>query len=485
MIAEIITIGDELMRGEIVDSNKARIAERLVALNLDCRYQVSVLDDPSDMREAFERAAARSDFVLVSGGLGPTRDDLTTEVLGQTFGRALELDAASLAVIEDFFARVGREMAETNRKQAYFPAGADVLPNPIGTAPGFSLRSERARFFAMPGVPRELERMMDEQVLPRIEADLQSGDTQAPNVSSQVGEDSADSGDPRASGAPRRVVRAALLATFGLGESTLEAELADLARDGAVELGFRTSFPDNFLRPVARAATTAEADARIEEVVAAIRDRLGPVVYSEGGGSEGGGSEGRGSQGRAPKGVTGALQVDSMEAVVGRLLAERKQTVATAESCTGGLVAELLTDVPGSSAYFLGGVVSYSNAAKSAMLGVPAAMLQREGAVSEPVVRAMAEGVRDRFGADFAVATSGISGPDGGTPEKPVGTVWIALATAGRTHADSFVFQVDRSRHRRLSAQVALDWIRRDILGAELVGPSLLRRAGGGSAPGR
>ena len=436
MKAEIITIGDELLRGEIVDSNKARIAERLLLLDLECRHQVSVLDDPADMRDAFRRAAGRSDFVLVSGGLGPTRDDLTTEVLAETFGRETELDEDSLAVIEAFFARVGREMSDVNRKQAFFPTDADVLPNPIGTAPGFSIREGGAVFFSMPGVPRELDLMMDEQVLPRIEELLTSSGGRV----------------------ERRVVRAVLLRTFGMGESTLEAELLDLARDGDVELGFRTSFPDNFLRPVARAKTAEEADIRIDQVAAAIRDRLGALVYGEGG--------------------------DTMESVVGRLLTERGLSVATAESCTGGLIAERMTDVPGSSAYFLGGIVAYSNAAKASLLGVSEAVLESDGAVSEPVVRAMAEGARARFGSDFGVATSGISGPDGGTAEKPVGLVWIALSTGEGTHSDSFVFPVDRSRHRSLTAQVALDWIRRSILGAELVGPSLLRRGGGSSAPG-
>lgn len=448
MNAEIITIGDELMRGEIVDSNKARIAERLLLHDLDTRHQVSVLDDPGDMRDAFLRAADRSDFVLVSGGLGPTRDDLTTEVIAETFGRKLELHEPSLEALEAFFARVGREMVDANKKQSYFPEDADVLENPIGTAPGFSIREGRATFFAMPGVPRELDKMMDEQVLPRIATRLAAEEE---------------------GGAARRVVRAALLATFGLGESTLEEELRDLFQDredGAVELGFRTSFPDNFLRPVARGATVAAADAKIAEAVDAIRERLGPVVY--------GYSEGDNTNGQA----------DSMESVVGRLLTEREMTVATAESCTGGLIAERFTDVPGSSAYFLGGVVSYSNEAKAAMLDVPADMLEEHGAVSEPVVRAMAEGARARFGSDFGVATSGISGPDGGTEDKPVGLVWIAIARDEGTHSDSFVFQVDRSRHRRLTAQVALDWIRRSLLGAELVGPSLLRRGGGGSAPG-
>ena len=167
-----------------------------------------------------------------------------------------------------------------------------------------------------------------------------------------------------------------------------------------------------------------------------------------------------------------------------RLLREAGQTVATAESCTGGLIAERITDVPGSSAYFLGGVVAYSNEVKASLLGVSPSLIEREGAVSEAVVRAMAEGARARFGSDFALATSGISGPDGGTAAKPVGLVWIALASAAETHAESFVFAVDRSRHRSLTSQVALDWVRRRLLGEPLVGPSLMRRAGGSSAPG-
>lgn len=447
MNAEILTIGDELLRGEIVDSNKARIAERLLLLDVECRHQVSVLDDPADMEDAFRRAAQRSDLVLVSGGLGPTRDDLTTEVLARTFDRKLELDDASLAEIEAFFARVGREMADVNRKQAYFPTGADVLPNPIGTAPGFALEAGGAVFYVMPGVPRELDKMMDEQVLPRVEARQSTIRREADEPRSKP-----------------RVVRATLLRTFGMGESTLEAELRDLARGGDVDLGFRTSFPDNFLRPFARANTAEEADARIAEVVRAISARLGPIVYGIG--------------------------HETMESVTGELLAKAELSVATAESCTGGLIAERITDVPGSSVYFNGGVVAYSNAAKASLLDVPTSLLESHGAVSEPVARAMAEGARRRFDSDIAVATTGISGPGGGTPGKPVGLVWIAIARDGigpdacGTHADSFVFPVDRSRHRQLTAQVALDWIRRSLIGAELVGPSLLRRAGGASAPG-
>ncbi|MGH0037617.1 MAG: competence/damage-inducible protein A [Myxococcota bacterium] len=433
MKAEVLTIGDELLRGEIIDSNKSFLSERLLALDIQTDWHVSMRDEPQDMAQAFRQAAARADVVLVSGGLGPTRDDLTTEVLAHTFGRKLVLDEASLEEIRAFFARVGREMSENNAKQALFPEGADVLPNPVGTAPGFCLEAEGTLFFCMPGVPSELKRMMDEQVLPRVQA-------------FQV----------RQGGSPV-VVRARLLRTFGMGESTLDAELADIAAGGDVSLGFRTAFPDNYLRPVARGASEAQAEERLEAVCRAIRERLGPLVYGEGD--------------------------DTLEVVVGRALAGAGRSIATAESCTGGLIAQKLTEVPGSSGYFLGGVVAYANEAKEAMLGVPGELLRDHGAVSDPVARAMAEGVRARFGSDFGVATTGISGPTGGSDEKPVGLVHVAIASDEGTHAEAFVFPLDRTRHRQLTAQLALDWVRRRLAGAPLEGPTLMRRRGGASAP--
>ncbi len=254
MKAEVLTIGDEVLRGEIVDSNKSALSARLLRLDIETHFQTSVRDDPADMQDALLRASARADVVLVSGGLGPTRDDLTIEVLARTFERKLVLHEPSLAAIRSFFERVGREMAPVNAKQALMPEGAEVLPNPIGTAPGCMLLVGEVPIFCMPGVPRELERMMDEQVLPRIEA--------------------------RHPG--RAIVRARILRTFGMGESDLEEALADIARGGDVTLGFRTAFPDNLLRPITRAATAAEADARLETICAAIRERLGPLVYGEG-----------------------------------------------------------------------------------------------------------------------------------------------------------------------------------------------------------
>jgi nicotinamide-nucleotide amidase len=444
--AEIITIGDEILRGEIVDSNKALMSERLHDIEVEPRFQTSVLDHPEEMADAFRRAVDRAEVVLVSGGLGPTRDDLTTEVLAETFGLKLVLHAPSLETIQTFFRQLGRDMTENNAKQAYFPDPSEVLPNPVGTAPGFMLDTtgfvgSDALIFAMPGVPSELELMLEQQVLPR--------------VLSHIAQVRGETGG--------RAMRARLLRTFGLGESTLDAELEQIARSGGVELGFRTSFPDNFLRPVVRSASADEADAKLESVCGEIYDLLGHVVYGE--------------------------DEETLPTVVGRLLCENGATIATAESCTGGLLAEQISQIAGASQYFMGGVVAYSNQVKMDQLDVPEALLTEHGAVSEPVAVAMAEGVLERFGTDFGVSTTGISGPDGGTDEKPVGLVCVALARrdaetgAVTTHVDHFIFPLDRVRHRTLTVQVALDWVRRSLLGVELVSPSLLRRRGGTAPP--
>ena len=317
---------------------------------------------------------------------------------------------------------MGRAMSPNNATQAYFPDSADVLANPIGTAPGFALEVGKAVFFCMPGVPSELKRMMDEQVLPRL--------------------------------ARRRptdgVVRAALLRTFGIGESSLDHLLRDVAAEGDASLGFRTSFPDNLVRPRVRARSAAEAEAKLARVCGEIRERLGAVVYGEG--------------------------EETLESVAGRLLCQAKRSVAVAESCSGGLLAERITSVPGASAYFRGGVVAYGDAAKISLLEIAPELLAKEGAVSDPVARAMAEGVRRRFDADFGLAITGISGPGGGSADAPPGTVHVALARDGDTHVGRFVFVLDRDRHRRIAAHIALDWLRRALLGVALAAPTLLRR---------
>ncbi|MEN8182610.1 MAG: competence/damage-inducible protein A [Myxococcota bacterium] len=421
MKAEVLTIGDELLRGEIVDSNKSFLSERLLSLEIETRWHTSVADDPGDMSEAFQRAAARSEVVLVSGGLGPTRDDLTIEVLAEAFGRKLVLHEPSLAAIRAFFQRFGREMAPNNAKQAYLPEGGEVLPNPVGTAPGCLLEQDRTLFFCMPGVPRELRLMMEEQVLPRLAARHRGG----------------------------AVVRARLLRTFGMGESNLDEMLGDVAGDD-VTLGFRTAFPDNYVRPVARGASREEAEERLARACQAIRERLGPLVYGEG--------------------------EQTLEDATGALLRRSGRSVAVAESCTGGLLAQRFTSVPGASDYFLGGVVAYANDAKASLLGVSPELLEAHGAVSEPVARAMAEGVRERLGADYGLSTTGISGPTGASSAKPVGLVHVALAGPEGTEAGEFVFPVERESHRQITSSVCLDWVRRTLLGVERTAPRYLRR---------
>jgi nicotinamide-nucleotide amidase len=429
--AWVVTIGDELLRGEIVDSNKSFLSERLLQLELETARHVSVPDDAAAIEEVLRDAARRARVVLVSGGLGPTRDDITTEVAAKTFGRSLVRDAVALAEIAAFFASVGREMAPNNAKQADFPEGADVLHNPLGTAPGFMLEAEGALLFFMPGVPRELYRMVDEQVLPRIQARLGNGG----------------------------VVRAALLRTFGMGESNLDHLLADLVRgDPDAQLGFRTQFPDNLVRVVVRGPDAAAAERKLAALVREVRERIGDLVIGEG--------------------------EEGLEQVVGRLLAERGRTLAVAESCSGGLIANRLTDVPGSSRYLLAGLVTYSNASKVRELGVPAELIERHGAVSEPVARAMAEGVRRATGADLGLATTGVAGPDGGSTDKPVGTLWLALADAQGTLCHRYQLMAERWRNKQMTSELALDWVRRRLLGLAISERTFPRLRGDAGARG-
>ncbi len=416
--AWVLTIGDELLRGEIVDSNKSFLSERLLELDIETTRHVTVGDTADEIAVQLRSAAEHARVVLVSGGLGPTRDDITSAVVARTFGRELVRCPEEVERIRAFFASLGREMAENNAKQADFPEGAELLPNPVGTAPGFLLEVEQTLFFCMPGVPRELYRMVDEQVLPRLREHAIGGPAEG-------------------------VARALLLRTFGLGESALDRELSDLSdASRGVTLGFRTQFPDNLVRVVARGPDQASAQARLDEAVAEVKRRLGSLVVGEG---------------DAP-----------MESVVARLLIDGKHTVAVAESCSGGLIASLLTDVPGSSAYLLEGVVAYSNEAKIRGLGVSPDDLAAHGAVSQAVAEQMARGVRERAGAEFGVATTGIAGPDGGTDEKPVGTVYVAMASEREVAARRYQLFTDRARNKRLTAQIALDWLRRRVLGLEI-----------------
>jgi nicotinamide-nucleotide amidase len=423
--AWVITIGDEVMRGEIVDSNKSFFAERLLRLDIAATRHLSVADDPAAIEEVVVEAVRRAGVVLISGGLGPTRDDITTEVVARSFGRALVRDAATVERMRAYFASVGRLITANNEKQADFPEGAEVLPNPLGTAPGFMLQVDGALLFCTPGVPRELYRMVDEEILPRIAARQ----------------------------ARPGALRAELLRTFGLGESTIDHELSDLGRgDPDVQIGFRTQFPDNLIRVVARAPDGATAERKVAELVETIRKRFGPLVLGSG--------ERR------------------LEAIVAELLLAQRRTIAVAESCTGGLIASLLTDTPGSSAYFRAGWVAYANETKLRELGVSEQALAAHGAVSEPVARQMAEGARARAGTDLGLATTGIAGPDGGSDDKPVGTLYVALATEQGTEARRYQLLRERARNKTLAAQIGLEWVRRNLLGLALPDETFPRMRG-------
>jgi nicotinamide-nucleotide amidase len=409
--AELIFTGDELLRGDIVNSNQVYLGERLLELGLFVSHALSVTDDLALISDAVREAAARRPAVLViSGGLGPTEDDLTREAVAAAFGRGLELHEELLESIRRRFLELGVHMADANRKQALIPAGATPIPL-VGTAPAFWLVEGATLVVALPGVPSELHRMWEGVAEPLVRELVQGGRTGAVHV--------------------RRI------RLYGIGESSVAGALKDIPwKGGLVDVGTRASLEGITL--VLRSAPTPEGWTHLVSLTEEIRARLFEKIYSE--------------------------QDESLAEVVGALLLRQGLTVATAESCTGGLVAKKLTDVPGSSAYFLGGVVSYSNALKERLLGVPKQDIEAYGAVSGQVAAAMAAGARERLGADCAVATTGIAGPGGGSAEKPVGLVYIATDLLGRMDTQRYTMFRTRSEIRERTAQTALDLLRRRLL---------------------
>ena len=399
---EIVTIGDELNRGEITDTNSSWLAERLTALGAHVRWRTSVTDDPADMTAVLRQAAGRAALVVTSGGLGPTDDDRTVDVVSALAGVAPTQDPAHEDKMRARFAERGFRLTPNNLRQVRVPAGAEVLPNATGLAPGFAVRVGAAELCVLPGVPREMKPMFDDFVAPRVTA--------------RVG-----GGRPL-----RRTWRVA-----GMGESHVDHKLAGLL-DGIPEatLHFRIAYPENLVTAVVRRADEAEANAVLDRLDAEVRARLGDHVYATGD--------------------------TTLAAVVGQRLLAAGATLAVAESCTGGLIGELLTAVPGSSRYFLGGVISYANELKRDLLGVRADTLQTHGAVSEPTVIEMADGVRRVTGATWGIAVSGVAGPGGGTPDKPVGTVFIAITCEGRREVRKLFWPTERELVRQLAAHAAL-----------------------------
>ncbi len=401
---EILSQGDEVVQGFTVDSNAAEIAQAVTALGLPVGRHGSVGDEPAAIAALLFEAAERATEVICTGGLGPTEDDCTAQAASMAFGRELREDPAALEQVRARYAAFGRELDVTGRRQARIPAGARVLENRWGSAPGFVLEAWPARLWFLPGVPREMRKMLTHHVLPALE--LRYPDSR-----------------------PGRLVT---VRCIGLGESQAQLRLEGMAVAG-VRIGFRAVLPE--VRVKLRFEHQVEPGA-VDAFVAEVRRRLEPHAFTVQD------SENPGSGG-------------SIEEVVGRALLARGETVATAESCTAGRLAAALTRKPGSSAWILEGAVVYSNDAKERLCGVPHAMLVEHGAVSEPVARALAEGVRKRAGSTWGLSTTGIAGPGGGTEEKPVGTVHVAVA--GPTGSCHRLMQLPGSREQVM--QRAVGWV--------------------------
>ncbi|HSU14598.1 competence/damage-inducible protein A [Longimicrobium sp.] len=416
MKAAFLAIGDEIVGGLTTDTNSGFIAGELRAVGVEPVGGFSVTDDEDGIARTLERALEDADLVVCTGGLGPTADDLTTAVVARVAGRGLVLDEASLAHIEARFRMRGFDMPPNNRKQALFPDGATIIPNPNGTAPGFVVRVDRSgheRWVAcFPGVPRETRAMVRDWLVPWVAARQ-----------------------------PDRRFLSRTYSTFGLTESRLDELLAGVVAADEARLAFRAAFPRIQARLTVAGAPGDDLEGRLDALEARVRERLGHHLF--------------------------AVGDEGMEETVGRLLRERGLTLAVAESCTGGRIGDWVTNVAGSSAYFLLGVATYSNEAKEKVIGVRAETLAAHGAVSTQTAEEMAQGVRRLAGADVGLSTTGIAGPGGGTPEKPVGTVCVGLAWEGGVWSRRYDLG-DRGRDwiKGTTAQVALDRVRRWLLGA-------------------
>jgi len=411
MDAEIIAVGSELLTPLYQDTNSLFLTERLNSLGIEVRFKTVVGDRIDDLATVFRDALARSPLVILTGGLGPTEDDLTRGVVSEVLDRPLHEIPEIRRQIQERLARFGRPMAENNLRQAMVPEGAVWLQNDNGTAPGIWIEHNHTIVVLLPGPPGELEAMFDAACLPRL-VQASSGQRIKTRVYKVVGLPESEV-DKRA---------AAVYQAYQNPTTTI------LAKPGGIEIHLR-----------ARAATDQEAEARLAELGDQIELALGEYIFS--------------------------MHGESLEEVVGMYLVMRQKTVAVAESCSGGLLAERLTRNSGSSKFFLGGAICYSNALKTSLAGVPTTLLEEHGAVSQPVAQAMAEGIRARTGASLGVGITGIAGPTGGSPEKPVGLVFIGLADERGTQVREFRFPGNRARVRMWATQMALEMIRRRIRG--------------------
>ncbi len=415
MRAVILTIGDELLIGQTLNTNASWLGEQLSASGIDLARVVTVGDDSAELHQELGHSLEDSDLVILTGGLGPTHDDITRDVLADYFAAELEFNEHVYAAIKLRFAHRDRRMPESNRRQALVPAGFEVMPNPAGTAPGLwrAIHAGGAeRLIAvLPGVPHEMEALFRKEVQPRLQARKDV-----------------------------RTIQHRTLRTAGIGESALQEMIGNLSDllSPSLRLAYLPASSGVRLRMSAYASSSDEAKRLLQDLETRLTERLDSYVYGTGD--------------------------ETLEEVVGRMLAARGLTIAVAESCTGGHVSHQITNVSGSSAYMAGGIIAYSNSVKEELLHVDRDALEQEGAVSRAVAEQMAEGVRKLLSADIGVSTTGIAGPTGGTPDKPVGTVWIALTDTAGTRAVLLHLVQDRVLNKELTTTALLNIVRRRLL---------------------
>ena len=407
MLTEILTIGDELCRGEIVDTNSAWIGANLWDLDITVSWMTSCRDLRGDIEEALRNAVGRAELVVVSGGLGPTEDDITVDVVADLAGTTTAINEIAKQRMEARFAAAKFKLTANNLRQVRVPEDSRVFINPVGAAPGFEVEIASVPVLCLPGVPRELHAICTESAFDRI-VEIRESKGEVERVA-------------------RRIYR-----VFGKGESHIGMALSGLTHgvEGA-SLHFQAKFPETLVKLVVRDRELTAAQRRLADLDSRMRDLLAPSLYG--------------------------VDDDTLAGVLGRALTDAGATLATAESCTGGLIGSLITDVPGSSAYFVGGAITYTNVEKVRQLGVESTLLEAHGAVSKECVEAMARGCRERFASDYAVAVSGIAGPDGGSDARPVGTIWLAVAgRGGELTSKRFVWPGARDQVRTLAAYWAL-----------------------------
>lgn len=411
MRAEIIATGTELLSGNVLDTNSLYLSEELMLLDIETAFKTVVGDDEKDMEKALRTAMERADAVIVTGGIGPTEDDITRKVIAKIVKKRLVLNEDALKAIHAQFSGRGKEYVNANDRQALIPVGARLLPNPVGIAPGFYIDEEGPFIAVLPGVPREMRAMFSEVLRPVLEERFGN----------------------------RTFIRRRILRTCGMSESAINQAIQDILRREEPAIGLTAKETGVDIRIIARGTSADQSQTIVEKTEAAIREKLGDAVY----------------------GVDGL----ELEEVVGALLKQRRLKLAVAESCTGGMIGGRITNIAGSSEYFERGAVVYGNLAKIEMLGVPQKLIERHGAVSSEVAAAMAQGIKQAAHTDLGLSVTGIAGPGGGTEKKPVGLVYLALASAQGVKTTEYRFLGSREQVRIKASQMALDMVRRYLIG--------------------